>query len=68
MTRTAEADCGAAFGHDPHIWRTQRGKVKACDGAVNKRCPACRHGSHAQGLCEADQRPACNCLTDEVGE
>lgn len=31
------ADCGATFDHDPHAYRTPRGKVKACDGSTTKR-------------------------------
>ena len=31
------ADCGVGFEHDPHAYRTERGKVKACDGSVTKR-------------------------------
>lgn len=31
------ADCGATYDHDPHLYRTERGRVKACDGSVTKR-------------------------------
>ena len=31
------ADCGATFAHAPHVYRTQRGKAKACDGSTDKR-------------------------------
>lgn len=31
------ADCGATFDHDQHLYRTERGKVKACDGSTTKR-------------------------------
>lgn len=34
---TRAADCGRTFDHAPHNYRTPRGKVKACDGAVGKR-------------------------------
>lgn len=36
------ADCGATFGHAPHIYKTPRGKVKACDGSITKRTEASR--------------------------
>lgn len=35
------ADCGQEYGHAPHLYRTPRGKVKACDGDTRK-----RGGSH----------------------
>lgn len=25
-------DCGKDFSHGPHLYTTERGKVKACDG------------------------------------
>lgn len=31
------ADCGAEYDHDPHLYRTERGKVKACDGTTTKK-------------------------------
>lgn len=33
----SKADCGETFSHDPHIFRTEKGKVKACDGDLVKR-------------------------------
>ena len=35
--RHSPADCGKRYRHDPHGYLTPRGKVKACDGMVNKR-------------------------------
>lgn len=35
--RAVSADCGADFAHEPHLFRTPRGKVKACDGSITKR-------------------------------
>lgn len=37
MRLTETADCGATFAHEPHLFHTGRGKVKACDGSVTKR-------------------------------
>jgi hypothetical protein len=31
------ADCGKSFDHEPHLYKTPRGKVKACDGSTDKR-------------------------------
>lgn len=31
------SDCGLNFEHDPHVYRTERGKIKACDGSTTKR-------------------------------
>lgn len=31
------ADCGVDFEHDAHVYKTPRGKVKACDGSTRKR-------------------------------
>ena len=33
----AAADCGLKYDHDPHTFRTERGKLKACDGSTSKR-------------------------------
>lgn len=30
------ADCGARYNHKMHIFETERGKIKACDGTINK--------------------------------
>lgn len=30
------ADCGATFEHDPHLFKTPRGKILACDGSTRK--------------------------------
>lgn len=35
--KTHPADCGAFFGHDPHLYLTPTGKTKACDGSIAKR-------------------------------
>lgn len=32
MSDDKAADCGAKFAHDAHLYRTERGKAKACDG------------------------------------
>jgi hypothetical protein len=29
-------DCGKTYGHDWHLFATERGKVKACDGDLGK--------------------------------
>lgn len=31
------SDCGRRYAHNPHLYETQRGKTKACDGSVTKR-------------------------------
>lgn len=35
MTKSP-ADCGEKFDHEPHAYKTPRGKIKACDGATGK--------------------------------
>lgn len=32
-----KADCGATFDHAGHLYKTKRGKIKACDGSIDKR-------------------------------
>lgn len=34
--QTMQADCGVTFDHDPHVYKTPRGPIKACDGSVTK--------------------------------
>lgn len=31
------SDCGKNFDHAPHLYKTERGKIKACDGSITKR-------------------------------
>lgn len=41
------ADCGVTFDHEPHVYKTPRGKIKACDGSVTK----CRFNDDGMGKC-----------------
>lgn len=44
-------DCGATFEHDAHLYKTSRGKVKACDGSTTKRTQQSpRPSSHSLSL------------------
>lgn len=37
MNEKNVSDCGRTFKHDPHLYETPRGKIKACDGSIDKR-------------------------------